>query len=258
MLPYPNIDPVFLKIGPLEFRWYGLMYVLGLTLGFWYLKNKLKTSLKLNNDLIWNLMSYITIGVILGGRLGYVLFYNLPYYWQHPLTIFAVWEGGMSFHGGGLGCVLAILIFSLVYKTNFYLVLDFLALGSTIGIGLGRLANFINGELYGRVTNLPWGMIFPNGGEHIRHPSQLYEAFFEGLVLFLILNFLLKKQILKPGQLFAWFLINYGIFRFFIEFLREPDSQIGLFFNFLSMGQLLSGLMIAGGGLFFFWRNKGH
>jgi phosphatidylglycerol---prolipoprotein diacylglyceryl transferase len=252
MLTYPNINPVFLKIGALELRWYGLMYILGIVLGFLFLRKKLQKNLALTQDQILNLLIYIISGIILGGRLGYVLIYNLSFYLQQPKEILAIWHGGMSFHGAGLGCILALFIFALNNKSNFYLLLDFLALGAPIGLMLGRVANFINGELYGRVTTLPWGMVFPAGGALPRHPSQLYEAFFEGALLFLIMFLFFKKANLKTGQLFACFLMFYGFFRFGIEFFRAPDAQIGLFFNFFSMGQILSLIMLTAGLVCFF------
>ena len=246
MLPFPDIDPVLVKLGPLKIRWYGLAYIGGLLLAFQLIKNELRTKLNMTSDNIVSLMTYSAVGIVLGGRLGYVLFYNLPYYLQHPKGILAVWHGGMSFHGGAIGCVLAIYLFTKKHNIDFLKILDLLGLSAPIGLGLGRLANFINGELYGRVTTVPWAIIFPRGGELPRHPSQLYEAFFEGIILFIILYIISKKNFAKNifGFNTSLFLILYGIFRFFLEFIREPDSHLGLYYNIFTMGQFLSIPMI--------------
>ncbi len=257
MIKYPEIDPVFLKLGPLEFRWYGLAYVLGLFLPFILFKKDFETRFQMFAEDRSNLMIFLMIGIIIGGRLGYVIFYDPINYISNPFGILMLNKGGMSYHGGAVGAMLAVIFYASRYKKPTFLLLDLLGLFSTIGIGLGRLANFINGELYGRVSNVAWAMVFPRGGHLPRHPSQLYEAFFEGLVLFLILFYLLKKHSLKPGQLFAVYIFLYGIFRFFIEFTREPDPQIGLFFGLFSMGQLLCLLWIViGSSLFFFFKKK--
>ncbi|NQY74953.1 MAG: prolipoprotein diacylglyceryl transferase [Candidatus Margulisbacteria bacterium] len=244
MIHYPQIDPVFFSIGPFHFRWYGLMYILGILLGFLLIRKDLRNKLSLNGDQIMTLATYIILGIILGGRLGYILFYELPYFLQHPVSIFKIWQGGMSFHGGAIGAVVSLYAYHTFYKKDFIVLLDLLGYASPIGLGLGRIGNFINGELLGRISKAPWAMIFPEGGPYLRHPSQLYEAFFEGFILFLLL-FLCRKHIpLKNGQLFSLFLMGYGIFRFMIEFFREPDLQIGFIFHYFTLGQILCVLMI--------------
>ncbi|BCS54191.1 prolipoprotein diacylglyceryl transferase [Geobacter sp. SVR] len=239
-MQFPSIDPVFLRIGPLQFRWYGLMYILGFIATYFILRGEsARKRLSLSRDDIADLVFYGAMGVVLGGRLGYILFYNLGFYLTHPLRVFAVWEGGMSFHGGFLGVILAFVLFSRRRKVPFWTLIDMAALCAPVGLGLGRLGNFINGELYGRPTDVPWGMVFPNGGSQPRHPSQLYEAFLEGLVLFLIVRFAGRRSA-RTGVA-AWsFVAGYGLFRFIIEFFREPDAQLGIFWGYLSMGQLLS------------------
>ena len=255
-MSYPIINPVFLKLGPFEMRWYGLAYILGLLLGTWVIKSTLKKLSFSQND-IWDFMTYLMLGVLLGGRLGYILFYDLAFYLQKPLEIFALWHGGMSYHGGALGCMGAVIWFCKKNQKPIFSVLDQLALASTVGLFLGRLANFVNGELYGRVSDVSWAVVFPNGGPLPRHPSQLYEAFFEGILLFIILKCLSKKE-LKSGQLFSLYLVLYGFFRFAIEFFREPDSQLGFFAQFFTMGQLLCLSMILGGCILFYRRRNFH
>lgn len=247
------INPIFLQIGPLQLRWYGLAYILGLALGLLTIKKTLQHLQFSRNDQ-WDLMTYAMIGILLGGRLGYILFYDLSFYLQNPGEIVALWHGGMAYHGGALGCLLAVILFCKHKQKPLLNVLDALGLASTLGIFMGRIANFINGELYGRITTLPWGMVFPTGGPFPRHPSQLYEAFFEGLVLFFLLKWASKKA-LKPGQLFGLYLSFYGIFRFYLEFFREPDAQLGFIVGSLTMGQLLCLLMI-GTGFILFYRCK--
>ena len=232
-----------MEIGPLQLRWYGLAYVLGVVLGVTVLRKEFKSRLQFNSDQLLGFMTYVMVGILLGGRLGYVLFYDLVYYMQFPARVLALWQGGMSFHGGAIGAAIAVGLFAKFQKKPIWPLLDLLSVGATIGLGLGRLANFINGELFGRVSDAPWAMVFPGGGPLPRHPSQLYEAFFEGLILFLVLFLLMKKAKLKDGQLFAAFLFFYGIIRFSLEFFREPDTQLGFFFSWLTMGQLLSGVM---------------
>jgi phosphatidylglycerol:prolipoprotein diacylglycerol transferase len=239
MIHYPKIDPVILSLGPLEIRWYGLAYLLGLTLPFFLFKKEFETRLKMSSEDRSNVMLYLMIGIVVGGRLGYVLFYNFSYYINHLVEIIMINQGGMSYHGGAVGAMIAMIVFAKQHNKPVLKLLDILGLFSTIGIGLGRVANFINGELYGRATTLPWGMIFPDAGELPRHPSQLYEALFEGLILFLILYTIKQKNWLKPGQLFALYVLLYGMFRFFIEFTRQPDPQLGFVVSVFSMGQLL-------------------
>jgi phosphatidylglycerol---prolipoprotein diacylglyceryl transferase len=256
LLAYHNISPVIFKLGPFQLRWYGLAYVLGILLSFKLAKPYLVNKLKCNNEQIANLMLYIVIGTLLGGRFGYVLIYDFKYFILNPQNIFAIWQGGMSYHGAALGCLVSMVYFGIRNNKNIWLLLDLLGIGSTIGIFLGRIANFINGELFGRISDAPWAMIFPGGGNLPRHPSQLYESFFEGLLLFVILYFLLKSDKLKNGQLFAIYLFFYGLFRFVIEFFREPDIQIGFVFNILTMGQILCLVMIMIGLLLFFLFSK--
>jgi phosphatidylglycerol:prolipoprotein diacylglycerol transferase len=223
-----------------ELRWYGLMYMLAFILGFFVLRRFAKRrKLDLTTDDLYDLLFFLILGVMIGGRLGYVLFYDLGSYLQNPLSIFAIWQGGMSFHGGFLAMIAAAWWVSRKKGWNFWEIADLGCVGATIGLGLGRLGNFINGELFGRVTNVPWAMVFPEGGTEPRHPSQLYEAFLEGLVLFLILRWFYKKNFYR-GTVF-WALIGfYGLFRFLVEFVREPDAQIGLDLGPFTRGQLLS------------------
>ncbi|MDD2539579.1 MAG: prolipoprotein diacylglyceryl transferase [Desulfuromonadaceae bacterium] len=237
---FPHIDPVFLSIGPLQFRWYGLMYVLSFIATYFILRSEVKRKqLHLTNDDVADLVFYGAMGVVLGGRIGYILFYNLGFYLANPLKLFAVWEGGMSFHGGFLGVALAFLLYSRRKKVPFMTLLDMAALCAPVGLGLGRIGNFINGELYGRPTDMPWGIIFPNSDGVPRHPSQLYEAFLEGLVLFLIVRLVSRRY--SATGITAWsFVAGYGLFRFIVEFFRQPDAQLGTFFGLFSMGQLLS------------------
>jgi phosphatidylglycerol---prolipoprotein diacylglyceryl transferase len=239
-IPYPRIDPVFLRIGPIQLRWYGLMYMLSFIISYFVLKRYAKVrKLNISTDDLYDLLFYLIIGVMVGGRLGYVLFYDLGGYLRDPLSIFAIWQGGMSFHGGFIGVVLAALYAARRKKWNFWEIADLACVAVPIGLGLGRIGNFINGELYGRQTSLPWGMVFPDGGTEPRHPSQLYEAFLEGLLLFVILRWVFLKNLYR-GTVF-WALVGfYGLFRFFVEFVREPDAQIGFDLGPLTRGQLLT------------------
>ncbi len=239
-MQFPHINPVFLSIGPLQFRWYGLMYVLAFVATYLIIRSEVKRrNLPLTLDDVADLVFYGALGVVLGGRLGYILFYKLPFYLSHPLQIFAVWEGGMSFHGGFLGVVIALAVYARRKKIPFFTLIDMAALCAPVGLGLGRIGNFINGELYGRQTDVPWGIIFPGGGNVPRHPSQLYEAFLEGLVLFLIIRFASRRSF-ATGVAGWTFVAGYGLFRFIIEFFRQPDEHLGLIVSFFSMGQLLS------------------
>jgi phosphatidylglycerol:prolipoprotein diacylglycerol transferase len=239
-MTYPHIDPVFLRLGPLQFRWYGLMYICGfLAAYFIVLAGVKRKGLPLVRDDVADLIFTSALGVILGGRLGYILFYNLPFYLAHPMKLFAVWEGGMSFHGGLIGATLAGLYFIRKHKLRFYPLADVCFLAAPVGLGLGRIGNFINGELYGRVTDSPLGMIFPGGGNLPRHPSQLYEACLEGPVMLLIM-YIITLKVKRDGVVFWSFIALYGLFRFLVEFAREPDAQIGYLFGTFSMGQLLS------------------
>ncbi len=260
---FPEIDPVIFSLGPLQVRWYGLMYVLGFAACYFLVKKQIKET---NNTALArhfeNLNFVLILSVVLGGRLGYVLFYNLPYYLRNPLEIVATWHGGMSFHGAVIALILAGWVFCRVTHLDFWKTADIYVVTIPIGLGLGRIGNFINGELYGRVTDQPWGMGFPGGGPLPRHPSQLYEAFFEGIVLFVLLWTLRNKPLSANhrwphGSLLALFLGGYGFFRFCIEFFREPDPQVGYLLGSLTMGQVLSSAMIAG-GFFIWWYRKGR
>ncbi len=240
MIAYPNINPVFLKIGPLSFRWYGLMYAISFILAVFLIPIlAAQKKVKITKEAVSDLLFYAAIGMILGGRLGYILFYNPVFYFTNPTRLFAVWEGGMSFHGGLLGVIIAGIIFCRTQKYSFYELADVSMISVSIGLGLGRMGNFINGELFGRATNLPWCMVFPEGGAFCRHPSQLYQAALEGGAISIILWFLSKKD-LPRGTLFWSFILLYGLFRFLVEFVREPDAHIGFLFRYFSMGQLLS------------------
>jgi len=253
MLAYPRIDPVIFSIGPLQVRWYGLMYVLGFLAAYLLVRYQARKFhwRKLEKHLD-NLNLAIILGVILGGRLGYVLFYNFPYYQHHPLEIFATWQGGMSFHGGCIGVLLAGLYYCRRKGLDYWKTADLYVVTVPVGLGLGRIGNFINGELYGRSTDLPWGMIFPGGGPLPRHPSQLYEVLLEGILLFAILWTVKGKPWRKNnpwphGSMLSLFLLLYGIFRFCVEFVREPDPQLGTIFLWMTMGQLLSlGMIFCG------------
>jgi prolipoprotein diacylglyceryl transferase len=240
-----NFDPVLIDLGIFQIRWYSIAYILGIAIGWWYAKKiiKLTTLNKYNFEQIKasqfdDLIIYLVIGIVLGGRLGYVFFYNLDYYHQNIFEIFKLWQGGMSFHGGLLGLVISIIFFSRKTKINFFIFTDIVSCVAPIGIFLGRVANFINGELYGKVSTLPWAIIFPNSGGIARHPSQIYEAILEGLILFVLINHLaLKKRLLfKTGYISAFFLIFYSIFRIFSEIFREPDKHLGYFFTLFVNG----------------------
>lgn len=227
------------------------MYVIAFAIGYVVL---VKTSRRKGHDLtsqdIGDFLTYAVVGVIVGARLGYCVFYNTAYYWHNPWKVFAVWEGGMSFHGGLLGVAFGALIYARKSGKPFLGLGDLAAIAAPMGLFFGRIGNFINGELYGRATDVSWAMVFPGAGEYPRHPSQLYEAFFEGLLLFMVL-FMLSKKKLPKGFLLAIFLIGYGFFRFFLEFFREPDPQIGFLFGPFTMGQLLCTIMVVVGcGLF--------
>ena len=235
-----NFDPVALQILSFEIRWYSLAYIFGIVLGWIYCKKKLIKDKKLLN-LFDDLITYIIIGIILGGRLGYILFYNLKYYSENLLEIFMLWNGGMSFHGGVIGVIIATVLFSNKHKVNSFIFLDLISLVAPIGIFLGRVANFINSELYGRETDLIWSVKFLAVDNISRHPSQLYEAIFEGLILFFLLNYLSKNNSFKaPGLISAIFLTTYSFFRFILEFFRAPDTQIGYLAYKLTLGQLIS------------------
>lgn len=272
-----NIDPVLVHLGPLQIRWYGLMYLVGYFVGYLVLMRRYKRGLNiLNSEGNQTLITYIMIGMIIGARLIYVAVYNPMYYMDHPSEIIAVWQGGLSFHGALLGYVGAVILFCRKYKIQFYHIVDNVVIGAAIGIFFGRLGNFINGELYGRFTDVPWGVIFPEGGPMPRHPSQLYQALGEGLIVFFLCHVIQKLEQKKgfapiledaiaeqskgakppkkvkiewkrTGVIAGWFLIFYGIARFIIEFFREPDAQLGFFAQYFSMGQILCFIMIISG-----------
>lgn len=249
---FPDFDPVAFSIGPLVVRWYALAYLVGLIGGWkWCMVLAKRDKTAPRPELFDAFLSWAVVGVIVGGRLGYVLFYNPSQYLAAPLDALKIWHGGMSFHGGLVGVGLAAYAFTRAKKAPFLSFTDLLACVAPIGLGLGRLANFVNGELFGRETNVPWGVVFPRGGQVPRHPSQLYEALAEGLILFVILFFLSRRKDIqkRKGFLSGIFLILYGIFRFFIEFFREPDPQLGFLFAGATMGQLLCLPMIAVGSV---------
>ena len=256
MIPYPDIKPYIIKVGPLQLRWYGVMYLLGFASSYLLVNYQIKKKgLGIERRIVDDLYFYIILGLILGARFGYVLFYNFAEYLQNPLEIFAVWHGGMSFHGGLIGSVFAGICFCRKRGLDSWQVADLVIATAPIGLGLGRIGNFINCELYGRVSNVPWAMVFPCGGGLPRHPSQLYEAFFEGVVLFIILWYM-KDRIKITGGLTALFLILYGVIRFSIEFFREPDAQLGFVVAFLTMGQILSLAMVLVGIMIFLYRTR--
>ena len=242
-LAYPEISPIALSIGPLVIRWYSLAYLFGILIA-WYLllRNNNKYNLSYTFQQIEDLVFFITVGIIVGGRLGYALFYGGKTMWLYPWKILEIWKGGMSFHGGICGVIVAAWLFAKKYKFKFLSVTDLIALYSPIGIFLGRLANFINDELWGRVTDVPWAIRFPNGGYLPRHPSQLYEAFFEGVILFIILNYLWRFKRVRDNQgtVSALFILLYGVFRISMEQFRQPDAHLGFLFSAVTMGQLLS------------------
>ena len=235
-----NFDPVAFSIGPLIVRWYALAYLAGFVLGWKYcLRLADKVSTRPNKEDIDNFFTWAIIGVIVGGRLGYTLFYNAQYYFSYPLEILQVWKGGMSFHGGVLGVMIAIIVFANTNKINMFRISDLVCAAAPIGLFFGRIANFVNAELYGAVTTQPWGVVFPGAGELPRHPSQLYEAFLEGIVLFILLWMLSRSANTKTGTVTGVFLLGYGLFRMLVEFVREPDAHIGLIAGMISMGQIL-------------------
>ena len=235
-----NFNPVAIQIFSVEIRWYSLAYIFGILLGWFYCKKiliKEKNISRLFDDLI----SYIIFGIILGGRLGYVIFYNLEYYLNNLIEILMIWQGGMSFHGGLLGVIAATMIFSKKHSVDKYIFLDLISASAPVGIFLGRISNFINSELYGRETDIAWATIFSRIDNIGRHPSQIYEAILEGLILFFIMFFFVtKKYLLRPGLISSLFLIFYSLFRFFSEFFRVPDEQVGFIFFNLTMGQIIS------------------
>ena len=260
-----NFDPVLIDLGTFQIRWYSIAYIVGIILGWIYAIKIIKVLAKKHNFIIIKqavfdeLILYLILGIILGGRLGYVIFYNFGYYSNNLFEILKLWEGGMSFHGGLLGVIIVTIIFSKIKGINFFYFTDIVACVAPIGLFLGRIANFINGELFGKISNLPWAVIFPDGGNISRHPSQIYEAILEGIVIFILINFFaLKKQLLlKAGYVSGLFLIFYSIARIIGENFREPDIHLGYFFNYFSMGVILSSItFLAGCFIIFFIRNN--
>ncbi len=260
-MPFPDIDPVALSIGPLAIRWYALAYLAGI-IGGWRLcmflagRDSTSPAPRYYDDFI----SWAVVGIVVGGRLAYVLFYNSSQYLERPLEALMLWHGGMSFHGGMLGVIVAAILFSRKKRISFFAFSDLLACVTPIGLGLGRLANFVNGELYGRETSAPWGVVFPRGGPFPRHPSQLYEAAAEGFLLLAIMLVLQRVPKIRErkGFLSGLFLVLYGLMRFGIEFMREPDAQVGFLFGSATMGQLLSVPMIAAGAAIIIWSGRGN
>ena len=254
-IPFPAIDPVLIEIGPFAIRWYALAYIAGLVLAWRYCRwmtglppNKL-TPVAFDDFLLW-----ATLGVVLGGRLGYVIFYKPGYFLYHPEEILFVWQGGMSFHGGLLGVLFAILLFARKQGVSYFTLADIVGAATPIGLGLGRVANFINGELYGRTTNVPWAMIFPTGGPEPRHPSQLYQAALEGLILFLVLYVMVRRGALqRTGLISGCFMIGYALSRIIAEFFREPDEHLGFILGPITMGQILSLPMLIVGLIILAW-----
>tara|TARA_Y100001960_G_scaffold133229_1_gene141423 strand:+ start:5900 stop:6700 length:801 start_codon:yes stop_codon:yes gene_type:complete len=247
-----NLNPVLVNIGFVEIRWYSLAYIFGILIGWWFGKKILDFRIKAKNSSLGlesfdNLISYIIISMIIGGRLGYIIFYNFGYYLNNPIDIFKIWEGGMSFHGALVGVVIGTHLFAKSIETETLLFLDIIACVAPIGIFFGRIANFINGELFGKPTNLSWSVVFPEVDNVPRHPSQIYEAFLEGILLFLILIPFIYNKKIRTGYCSSLFLIFYGLFRILAEQFREPDLQIGYFFNFFSLGSILSFFMVIAG-----------
>lgn len=240
---FPAISPVIFSIGPFALRWYAMAYLAGIVAAWILTKRNIKKyNLDISAEQLDDLVFYTTLGIILGGRLGYVICYGDGYFWHNPTEILAVWHGGMSFHGGITGVIVALYCFARKYKFPYLKITDLVALYVPIGIFLGRLANFVNGELWGRVTTVPWAVKFPDGGYLPRHPSQLYEALTEGILMFIILNLLWRKEFVRThtGIISAAFLIIYGLSRICMEFFREPDRQIGYIIGYITMGQVLS------------------
>jgi phosphatidylglycerol:prolipoprotein diacylglycerol transferase len=265
VLPFPAIDPVLIEFGPFAIRWYALAYIVGILLGWWYAKRLVAaTSIwgpaapPMKPADIDDFVVYAALGIILGGRIGYVLFYDLPRFAANPAEIVALWHGGMSFHGGFLGTILAMMIFARSRRIPIWSLIDVIAPSVTFGLFLGRLANFINGELFGRVSDVPWAIVFPNGGAEPRHPSELYEAGLEGIVLFAILRILTHRyhKLAQPAFISGAFAAGYGAARTFAEFFREPDIQIGYLAGGLTMGMLLSIPMIVAGIGVMLWASR--
>ena len=247
-----DLNPILINFGFFEIRWYSIAYIFGILIGWWIAKKII--IFKIKNKIIFfeiklfdDLISYIIISIILGGRIGYVIFYNFSYYLNNPIDIFKIWEGGMSFHGALIGIIVGTYFFSKKIKINTYFFLDIIACVAPVGIFFGRIANFINGELYGKPGSFTWSVVFPKIDMIPRHPSQLYEAFLEGIILFSILITLIFKKNIRIGVCSGLFMILYGVFRILAEQFREPDKQIGYLFDLLSMGSILSLIMLLAG-----------
>lgn len=255
-LDFPEMSPVIFSVGAFAVRWYSMAYLCGIAAAwFMILRMVKKYNLGLTRQQVEDAVFFTTIGIIVGGRLGYVLFYGQEFFWEHPWQIPAIWKGGMSFHGGAVGAVAGMFYTAYSRKTNFWQLTDLAALFAPIGIFLGRIANFVNDELWGRVTDVPWAVRFPSGGYLPRHPSQLYEAFAEGLVIFFVLNWLWRYRAVRErrGVVSALFVIMYGSFRIVLERFRQPDAQLGFLWGGLTMGQLLS-VPVLLFGLYLLWR----
>lgn len=253
---FPDISPIMFSVGPLAVRWYSMAYLIGIIFGWLMInRNVRKNQLGLDKAQVEDFIFYLTFGIIIGGRLGYAVFYGGSAMWMQPWRLLEIWKGGMSFHGGAVGVVVAAWLYSRKIKYSFLRLTDLTVLYAPLGIFLGRLANFANDELWGRVTTVPWAVRFPSGGYVPRHPSQLYEAFFEGLLMFALLNWLWRFQRVRnaKGLVSAVFVVCYGCFRIAMEQFREPDAQLGFFFGHVTMGQMLSVPLIAVGA-FVFWR----
>lgn len=257
-LPYPNVNPVLLHLGPLQVRWYGLAYVVGFIAAGWvmyWLGNRWKLGLSVDD--VTEIMLGAVIGVVVGGRVGYMLIYTNGEVFRDPLSVLRIWTGGMSFHGGLVGILIAAAVVARLKKIPFLTLCDIGAVGTPIGLFLGRVANFINGELWGRTTTAPWGVVFPGAGPLPRHPSQLYEAALEGVVLLVILLVLAMKEPPRPrGEILGWMLTLYGVFRIFVEFFRQPDVQIGFLPGGITTGQLLSIPVLLGGIALVVWARR--
>ncbi|MBD1559399.1 prolipoprotein diacylglyceryl transferase [Vibrio sp. S9_S30] len=252
-IAFPQIDPVIFSIGPLALRWYGLMYLIGFVFALWLANRRADMpNSGWTREQVSDLLFAGFLGVVLGGRIGYVFFYNFDVFLDDPLYLFKIWTGGMSFHGGLLGVTAAMAWYARKHGRAVFAVTDFIAPLVPFGLGMGRIGNFMNDELWGRVTDVPWAVLFPSGGYLPRHPSQLYEFVLEGLVLFFIINWFIKKP--RPaGSVSGVFLLGYGSFRFIIEYFREPDAHLGLFGGWISMGQILSLPMVMGGIALITW-----
>ena len=255
-----NLDPILFDFGFMALRWYSLAYIFGILIGWWLgkkiiIKKFQKADYKFYLKEFDNLISYLIISIIIGGRVGYIFFYNFEYYLSNPLDVFKIWQGGMSFHGALIGIIFGTYLFSVKKNISTFFLLDIISCVAPVGIFFGRIANFINGELVGKTTNVFWGVIFPNIDNNLRHPSQLYEAFLEGLVLFFIMNLIILRKNYKTGTCSYMFLVFYGIFRIFSEFFRRPDEQIGYVFETISLGMLLSAFMIFTGFMLYLKRN---